>query len=708
MSSMLPRRNSPFRTATPARPAVRAAAAKAARSMVEPLEGRQMLAADLFTQTAAAIARDSDGRVYVAGMQSETGQVVVARYLAPSANAGDALQLDNSFDGDGIAVLSADASPTLVTDMAVSGSGASLRVYLTGGKYNADFTGIDAGVTIVTPGTAHGATTADLHLADLVGTDEIARAIAVDANGAIVIGGTSGGLLGAGNFVARFTAAGALDPTFNEGAGYRADIVGADNAGSDINDLVIDGTTIYAAGWAYENGNQSLALSTYGDTGAPSTVVTTLYAPGDIFTQSAGLTAVALDGGRVIAAGTVDGFNTVVATYDAGALEEVIRVDASITPAALAATTVGADAGFLIAGKDASFTASASVLRVVDSGLGWTLDETFAPGGLISVPEVDMNAGGGAYVDPATQDVVIAGTQYVDDARLQDMATVRFTTGTPGAAGPVAVLDMSVDGEGGGDPDPVVAPVTVDLGADTAGHTVEVTVTDGVYQAWVDGQKFGPATLATAVSITTGSGADRITLGAGVATSIFVNSGDGDDVIEIDATVTAPAEIHAGAGKDLVISGAGSDSIFGDADDDVISAGDGNDTVNGGDGQDVGIGGKGADSLVGNEQSDLLVAAYTTHDRDAVKLKEILATWADPTKSYEIRVTTLRTGLLTPYETQGNKLLNSGTVFDDGVADILIGSAGTDWFMVNTTQAGEKDITDAARTEIRTDLDPLR
>ncbi|HYE17702.1 MAG TPA: hypothetical protein VEA69_04615 [Tepidisphaeraceae bacterium] len=741
--------------------------------MVEPLEGRQMLAADLLAQTGAATAHDAAGRVYAAGIQYTTAgttEIVVARYKAPSlANPDAPLELDNSFDGDGIAVVPAAASLFLVNDMAVTTDAEGvLRVFVAGGAPSADQSNIDAAVTILTPGTTDGSTGASLHLADVPDSSESANAIAaIGSNGGVVVGGS---VFGGGNFVARFTRDGVLDAAFQGTGGtvgYSIDTLGdAPGVGgqSEIKDIAVSGNTIFTAGWANLAGVQSPALAKYDSAGLVDSTVTAV--DDGTGPQSAMLTALAVEGDLILAGGAVGGFSTLVARYVGMDLdqdfngEQPLTVESRIVPRSIASQ---GETGILIAGYNAeTFHAMAGrLLEVTPAGTGpdgvtpavWELDGDFGPDGSVTAaPEMTLGNGGGAFINTTTGDAIAVGTQFVDPDRQQDVALVRFTTGTPGAAGPVTLLDMSLDGQV--DPTPVVGPIAVDLSASAGDNTVEVVVTDGVYQVYVNGVATGSPTLATSVAITTGSGNDHIKIGAGVATSsVVINSGDGNDVIEIDAAVTSAATIDAGAGNDSVVSGAGNDAITagtgndtvlagagndtvsgGDGQDvilaeagndvvtggagaDAVSAGDGNDTVSGGAGQDVAIGGKGADSLVGDGENDALVAAYTDHDANVPALKLISGIWAIPNPTdpalaraaYVLKVGVLQATLLRPDSMQGNTVTIAGTVHEDGVADILIGSGGTDWFIVNDTQAGVKDkVLDENRNEIVTDVDVLR
>ena len=128
----------------------------------------------------------------------------------------------------------------------------------------------------------------------------------------------------------------------------------------------------------------------------------------------------------------------------------------------------------------------------------------------------------------------------------------------------------------------------------------------------------------------------------------------------------------------------------------------------GGTNRDILVGGWGADRIIGNGQDDLLIAGYTDHDDNAEALCHLLAEWTS-NKLYYVRVLNL-TGLLPVIDPQnGGFFLNSQTVHDDGVQDLLTGSNGFDWFLANLCldddSPAKDQITDLNFLEIALDID---
>jgi Ca2+-binding RTX toxin-like protein len=123
--------------------------------------------------------------------------------------------------------------------------------------------------------------------------------------------------------------------------------------------------------------------------------------------------------------------------------------------------------------------------------------------------------------------------------------------------------------------------------------------------------------------------------------------------------------------------------------------------------RDLLIGGTGADRLVGNADDDILIAGTTAWDNDAGALCAILEEWSRTDLTYAARVQHLQSG----GGLNGALTLNVDpsrgpvTVFDDGAADVLTGSAGRDWFFANLDNGVLDKITDLHASEFADDLD---
>jgi hypothetical protein len=143
-----------------------------------------------------------------------------------------------------------------------------------------------------------------------------------------------------------------------------------------------------------------------------------------------------------------------------------------------------------------------------------------------------------------------------------------------------------------------------------------------------------------------------------------------------------------------VLGGSGGNQLTGNAQGNILVGGSGNDVLVAGSGRSLLIGGGGNDHLVGGADEDLLISGTTAFDTKVAALMTILREWQRTDKTYTQRIADLRNG----GGYNGNNVLVAGTtVFDDGVADVLAGGTGMDWFWANLStdslldwQAGEQ------------------
>ena len=166
---------------------------------------------------------------------------------------------------------------------------------------------------------------------------------------------------------------------------------------------------------------------------------------------------------------------------------------------------------------------------------------------------------------------------------------------------------------------------------------------------------------------------------------IVVYAQAGDDDVQVAGGVGLDAWLYGGAGNDRLKGGAGNNVLLG---------GDGDDLLVGGNGRDLLVGGRGADRLVGNADDDILIGGVFLFEDDPAKLCAVMAEWTRTDKSSADRVAALRNG----GGLNGGVVLDGTTLAHDYDADVLTGSAGSDWFLFDPSRDRVTDLRDEAFT----------
>jgi Ca2+-binding RTX toxin-like protein len=118
----------------------------------------------------------------------------------------------------------------------------------------------------------------------------------------------------------------------------------------------------------------------------------------------------------------------------------------------------------------------------------------------------------------------------------------------------------------------------------------------------------------------------------------------------------------------------------------VLVGGSGYSDLYGGSAGNLLIAGTGRGWLHAGSAGDILIDGYTSYDSNTTALAYIMAEW-DSSDSYSTRVKTISNG----GGLNGSYVLDSTTVFDNGVSDSLYGGAGPDWFFAHTRGKTNKD-----------------
>jgi autotransporter-associated beta strand protein len=182
------------------------------------------------------------------------------------------------------------------------------------------------------------------------------------------------------------------------------------------------------------------------------------------------------------------------------------------------------------------------------------------------------------------------------------------------------------------------------------------------------------------------------------------------------------------SGATIIDGGSGNDIIYGGKSFDELTGGDGHDWVfgyesddfiSGGAGNDILIGGNGNDSMNPNAGDglgeDILIGGFTLYDTNRLAIDAFMAAWSS-SNPFVTRVQLLNgtgVGANNAYKLQIREPSSPATVittvFDDEIADTLLGVEGLDWFFAEI-DAGGKEVgltpprIDYISGEILTDL----
>jgi uncharacterized delta-60 repeat protein/uncharacterized repeat protein (TIGR01451 family) len=244
------------------------------------------------------ITLQSDGKIVAVGETVSlvfpgTNDIAVARYNTNGT-------LDTSFGGTGkVTTDHGGGANNAAYAVAISGANIIVAGYENVSGNNdfmvARYTAL--GVLDPTFGTG-GVTTTGFS-----GFSDVARAVALDSTGRIVLGGYANNGSDDDFAVARYTAAGAPDSAFVAGAGKVAVNIFSPSSGDQVFALVVNQTdnSIVLAGSAYNNstGNKDFALVRYSSTGALQGVTTTDFGNSPDVAQS----IVRQSDGKFVAAG---------------------------------------------------------------------------------------------------------------------------------------------------------------------------------------------------------------------------------------------------------------------------------------------------------------------------------------------------------------------------------------------------------------------
>jgi subtilisin family serine protease len=172
----------------------------------------------------------------------------------------------------------------------------------------------------------------------------------------------------------------------------------------------------------------------------------------------------------------------------------------------------------------------------------------------------------------------------------------------------------------------------------------------------------------------------------------------GDDVL-VAEFLNRSVEFYGGENDDILVGSRYSDLLLGEAGDDLLYGGslsvDARDTLVGGLGNDVLIGHRGNDLLNGGVGEDLLLGGLLLFNDVPQAVFAIHAEWKSD-RPWSERIANLSGTGIGPRSNQDIFLVPGQTVFDDAIADEMLGGEDADWFLYrdgddSTTDAGPED-----------------
>jgi Ca2+-binding RTX toxin-like protein len=257
------------------------------------------------------------------------------------------------------------------------------------------------------------------------------------------------------------------------------------------------------------------------------------------------------------------------------------------------------------------------------------------------------------------------------------LSYARFRVSSAGGLGPTG---LAVDGE--------VEDYAVQLNQPTAGSVVTTAdpLNPGQSMLVVQGTGATDSIVISAIPFTglalvTMSGYGTVPMSgygtvpmslSGLSRIVIFGEG-GSDAIVVDNSIATPVYAYGDAGNDTITGGGGDDYLYGGSGIDTLNGNSGNDvllgegdvdTLFGGLGRDVLIGGSGLDTLRGEDGDDILIGG--NGPTSYLSLESIKSAWLS-SQPFTQRVATL------------SAQLNSSTVLDDGVMDLIYGNGGSDW-----------------------------
>jgi len=581
----------------------------------------------------AAMQLTSDGQIVVAGSSIVNGlpQFAVARYTSSGA-------LDASFSGDGLATAEFTSGYSQAKSLAVMPDGS---IVLAGTL--TDFSGIGSDYAAAhflfdgTFDTSFG--NGGWAKIDLGGDSETAYSIAAQSDGKLVLAGESfNSDTQQDDFgIVRLTSGGQLDASFGSSGIVFTDF-GNDFDQASAVAVQKDGK-IVVAGVAAVNGVSDFAVARYLSDGS----LDSSFAGGQVtlgIGAEANGTALAIDSqNRIVVGGfsrdNVGSYNFAAARFSGG----VINVPPTANPGGPYTVVSG---GSISLDGSGSFDADG---QIVSYAWDFNYDgSTF-----------DSDASGAAPTFSASGLGAMTRTialRVTDDSGATSIVTTTLTITAPPPPPPLP--DPGPTPSPSPDPTPGSAVLTDDP-KNPGKKILTIYGTKCADEIRIACAKKGAIDIRLKCK--------SLGLFSNLS-QIIVYGQDGNDRIDM----------HKSPVPVILFGGNGNDRLTGSQFNDILIGGDGNDRLYGDRGDDVIVGGAGRDDLHGRFGNDLLIGGGLTYENDIAAMQSISAEWTRTDLGLSDRLNHLMTG----GGLNGTNVIDSTTLIDDHVRDMMHGGAGSD------------------------------
>jgi uncharacterized delta-60 repeat protein len=387
-------------------------------------------------EKANAVALQTNGKIVIAGLRENSSgneDFALVRYNADGSP-------DTSFDADGMVFTPVGASDDAANALAIQTDG---RIVAAAGGSNFDF----ALVRYNTDGSLDTSFSSDGKMQDDVGLrTSSARAVAIQANGKIVVAGVSpNNIDGHYDFAAaRYNADGSPDISF-DGDGKVVTFLSSDNDEARAVAIQADGK-IVVAGVNFNSSTPHFAVVRYNTDGS---LDTSFDGDGKVFTSVGAfdqLYSVAIQAdGKIVVAGASDSgsnFDFALVRYNTdGSLDTSFDADGMVTTPVMDldqaySIAIQADGKIVAAGR--TYNGSNVDFALVRYNADGSLDTSFDEDGKVTTPVLSSDEWANSVAIQPDGKIVAAG--FSNNGANNDFAVVRYNTN--------GSLDTSFDADG--------------------------------------------------------------------------------------------------------------------------------------------------------------------------------------------------------------------------------------------------------------------